>query len=59
MTLYHSILCILASCSIGYVLMLVFYWRQMGAMVDFKNLVLDAPHILLILAIVGLILSLL
>ena len=55
--LFHSILCILASCAIGYILLLVFYWRQMHAIVDFENLVLDAPHILLILAIIGLILS--
>ena len=57
--IYHSILFILASCSIGYGLLLLFYWRQMHALVPFVNLVLDAPHILLILAIVGFILSLL
>ena len=57
--LIHSIFCILASCSIGYGLLLYFYWKQMNALVPFSNLVLDAPHIMIILAIVGLIVSLL
>ena len=55
----HSILFITASCSIGYALYLYFYWRQMHALVTFTDGVLDAPHIMLILAIVGFILSLL
>ena len=55
----HSLLFITASCSIGYVLYLIFYWRQMHALVAFDDGVLDAPHIMLILAIVGFILSLL
>ena len=54
----HSIFFILASCSIGYVLYTWFYWRQMHCIVHFVNGNLDAPHILLILAIVGFILSL-
>jgi len=54
----HSLLFITASCSIGYGLYLYFYWRQMHAIVPFEDGVMDAPHIVLILAIVGLILSL-
>jgi len=54
----HSIFFVLASMSIGYVLYLVFYWRQMHAFVPFENGVLDAPHVMLILAIVGFVLSL-
>ena len=46
-----------ASVSIGYVLYRFFYWRQMHALVDLENGVLDAPHILLILGIVGFLLS--
>ena len=55
--LIHSLLYITASMSIGYGLYLFFYWRQMHAIVDFQDGVLDAPHIVLILAIVGLVLS--
>jgi DMSO reductase anchor subunit len=57
MIMYHTIFFVLASVSIGFVLYLFFYWRQMHAIVDFENGVLDAPHILLILAVVGFILS--
>lgn len=56
--MYRSLFFIVGSISIGYVLYLFFYWRQMHAFVDFENGVLDAPHILLILGIVGLVLSL-
>ena len=56
--LFHSLFFILASTSIGYILYLIFYWRQMHAIVSFEDGMLDAPHILLILAIVGFILSL-
>ena len=55
--MYHTLLFVLASVSIGFVLYMFFYWRQMHAIVELENGVLDAPHILLILAIVGLILS--
>ena len=55
--LFHSIFCTLASCSIGYALYTFFYWRQMHCTVKFENGLLDAPHIMLILAIVGFILS--
>ena len=55
--MYRVIFFVLASVSIGFVLYMFFYWRQMHALVDFEDGVLDAPHILLILAIVGLILS--
>ena len=55
--MFHSIFCITASCSIGYILYLIFYWRQMGALVPFEYGVLDAEHIMIILAVVGLILS--
>lgn len=54
----HSLLFVLGSCAIGYILYLIFYWRQMHTIVPFENGVLDAPHIMLILAIVGFILSL-
>ena len=56
--IYRSLLFISASCSIGYALVMLFYWRQMHATVPFINIVLDAPHIMLTLAIVGFILSL-
>ena len=55
--MYHTLFFVLASTSIGYLLYLFFYWRQMYATVELENGVLDAPHILLILAIVGLVLS--
>ena len=53
----HALFYISASVSIGYVLYELFYFRQMHAHVPLYNGVLDAPHILLILGIVGLILS--
>lgn len=56
--MYHTVFFVTASVSIGYLLYLFFYWRQMHALVDLENGVLDAPHILLILGIVGFILSL-
>ena len=56
--IYHSLLFISASCSIGYGLITLFYWVQMGATVPFRNLILDGPHIMLALAIVGFVLSL-
>lgn len=55
----HSIFFVLASCSIGYILYMWFYWRQMHCTVRLEDGNLDAPHILLILAIVGFVLSLL
>lgn len=55
--MYHTIFFVLASVSIGFVLYMFFYWRQMHAFVDLENGVLDAPHILLVLGIVGFILS--
>lgn len=55
--MYRTLFFVLASVSIGFVLYTFFYWRQIHAIVDFQNGVLDAPHILLILGIVGLILS--
>ena len=55
--MFRAIFFICGSVSIGYILYLIFYYRQMHALVSFQNGVLDAPHILLILAIVGLILS--
>lgn len=56
--MYRTIYFILGSMSIGYILYVFFYYRQMNAIVRFSNGVLDAPHIMLILAIVGLVLSL-
>lgn len=56
--LFHSIFFIVASVSIGYILYTIFYWRQMHALVPLDNGILDAPHILLICGIIGLILSL-
>jgi len=56
--MFHSIFYMCASCSIGYVLYLIFYWRQMHAIVHFVNGMIDAPHMMLILAIVGFVLSL-
>lgn len=53
----HTLLFVTAAPAIGYVLYLFFYWRQMHAIVRFENGVLDAPHIFLILIIVGFILS--
>lgn len=49
--MYRSLFFIVGSISIGYVLYLFFYWRQMGALVPLQYGVLDAEHILLILAI--------
>jgi len=56
--MFRTILFALGAASIGYVLYLFFYWRQMHALVPFLNGNLDAPHILLIDLIIGLILSL-
>ena len=53
----RTLMFVTASASIGYVLYMFFYWRQMHALVRFEDGVLDAPHIFLILIIVGLILS--
>ena len=53
----HTIFFITASVSIGYALYMYFYWEQMHAIVDLEDGMLDAPHILIILAIVGFILS--
>ena len=55
--MFHTLFFTVASAAIGYLLYLFFYWRQMHALVRFEHGVLDAPHILLILAIVGFILS--
>ncbi len=55
--MFRILLFVSASVSIGYVLYRFFYWRQMHALVDLENGVLDAPHILLILGIVGFLLS--
>ncbi len=55
--MFRTILFALGAASIGYVLYLFFYWRQMHALVPFLNGNLDAPHILLIDLIIGLILS--
>ena len=55
--MFHTVFYITASVSIGYLLYVFFYWRQMHALVDLENGMLDAPHILLILGIVGFILS--
>lgn len=56
--MYRTIFFILGSMSIGYILYVFFYYRQTNAIVRFSNGVLDAPHIMLILAIVGFVLSL-
>ena len=56
--MYHTVFFVTSSVAIGYLLYTFFYWRQMHALVDLENGVLDAPHILLILGIVGFILSL-
>lgn len=55
--IYHSIFFIVASVAIGFLLYELFYWRQMHALVWLEDGVLDAPHILLICAIIGLFLS--
>ena len=55
----HTLFFVSASVSIGYVLYMFFYWRQMHTLVPLENGILDAPHILLILGVVGFILSLL
>ena len=55
--MFRILLFVSASVSIGYVLYRILYWRQMHALVDLENGVLDAPHILLILGIVGFLLS--
>lgn len=57
--IFHSLFFISASISIGYVLYTYFYWQQMHATVWLEDGILDAPHIMLILGIVGFILSLL
>lgn len=54
----HTLLFISASVSIGYVLYLIFYWRQMHAFVPLTEGMMDGVHILIILALVGLVLSL-
>lgn len=56
--MYHTLFFVLASVSIGFILYTFFYWRQMHAIVDLENGVLDAPCTMLILAIVVFILSL-
>ena len=56
--MFHTIFFIVASVSIGYLLYEWFYWRQMHALVWLEDGMIDAPHLLMILGIVGLILSL-
>ena len=53
----RTLLFVSGSASIGYLLYEFFYYRQMHCTVRFQSGVLDAPHILLILIIVGFILS--
>lgn len=53
----RTLLFVTGSASIGFVLYTFFYWRQMHALVDLENGMLDAPHIFLILLIVGFVLS--
>ena len=53
----RTLLFVTGSASIGYLLYMFFYWRQMHALVSLEHGVLDAPHILLILGIVGFVLS--
>ncbi len=48
---------VVAAPSMGYLLYLYFYWKQMHAIVSFEDGVLDVPHIFLILIIVGFVLS--
>ena len=55
--IFHSIFFVVASVSIGYLLYTYFYWKQMHAIVWLDDGILDAPHILLICGIIGLILS--
>ena len=55
--MFRTVFFVLAAGSIGYVLYLFFYWRQMHALVPFIHGNMDAPHLLLITMIVGLILS--
>ena len=55
--MFHALFFTVASGAIGYCLYLFFYWRQMHALVDLENGILDAPHILLILGITGFIIS--
>lgn len=56
--MYHTIFFIVASVSMGFLLWEFFYWRQMHALVWLDDGMLDAPHILLICAIIGFVLSL-
>ena len=56
--IYHSLFFIVASVATGFLMYEFFYWRQMHALVWLEDGVLDAPHILLICGIIGLILSL-
>lgn len=56
--IFHSIFFIAAAVSIGYLLYTYFYWRQMHAIVWLEDGMMDAPHLLLICGIIGLILSL-
>ena len=53
----RNLLFVTGSASIGFILYTFFYWRQMHAIVHFEDGMLDAPHIFLILKIVGFILS--
>ena len=53
----RTLLFVTGSASIGFILYTIFYWRQMHAIVRFEDGMLDAPHIFLILIIVGFILS--
>ena len=55
--IFHSIFFIVASVSIGYIAYTIFYWRQMHALVPLENGILDAPHMLLVCGIIGLVLS--
>ena len=56
--MFHTIFFIVTSVSIGFLLYEWFYWRQMHALVWLEDGMIDAPHLLMILGIVGLILSL-
>jgi len=56
--IFHSIFFIVTSVTLGYLLWMLFYWRQMHAIVELDAGLLDAPHILLICGIIGFVLSL-
>lgn len=55
--MFHSIICIVASMAIGYVIYSLLYWKHNHCLVKLEIGILSAVDLLIILFVVGLVLS--